>query len=296
MTLDQLRYFRAVCKYDGVSRAAEVLSISQPSVSNAIANLEKEFSVELFTRQHKRLLLTEEGRIMSDLAEKLLLQADDTIRTMQELGSNNRSLRLGVPPMIGSLVLPILYGRHFNLHPQLKVRIFEDDSSGLKRLLAENQIDMAFLPHTHPFGGDLCVQPLTELQNICCVHKTHRFAAEKSLRLEDLRDEPLVLFKNSFFQTERIMDQFAKLSIVPNVLLDTAQLPIVQNMIASKMAVGFMFEFLTKTMPDLVGVPLDPPMTTLVSLVWKKSIHISHDMKNLIEFIKNAPEGTFTAK
>lgn len=294
MTLDQLRYFQAVCKYDGVGRAAEVLNISQPSVSNAIANLEKEFGVELFTRQRKRLLLTEEGRIMSELAEKLLLQTDDTIRTMRELGSNNKILRLGVPPMIGSLVLPILYGEHFKLYPQLKVRIVEDDSSGLKRLLAENQIDMAFLPHTHPFGGDLCAQSLTELQNVCCVHKAHRFASQKSIRLEELRDEPLVLFKNSFFQTERIMNNFSKLSITPNVLLDTAQLPIVQNMIARKMAVGFMFEFLTKATPDLVGVPLDPPMTTQVSLVWKKSSYISGDMRNLIEFIKSAPDGICT--
>ncbi len=287
MTLDQLRYFQAVCKYDGVSRAAEVLNISQPSVSNAIANLEKEFNVELFTRHRKRLQLTEEGRILFELAEKLLLQADDTVRTMRELGSNNKVLRLGVPPMIGTLVLPVLYREHFMKHPQLKVRIFEDDTSGLKRLLAENQIDMAFLPHTHSFGSDLCAQPLTELQNVCCVHKEHHLAANSSIRLQDLQGEPLVLFKNSFFQTERIMNNFSKLSITPNVLLDTAQLPIVQNMIANNMAVGFMFEFLTKTTPDLVGIPLDPPMTTMVSLVWKQNSYVSGDMKNLIEFTKN---------
>ena len=294
MTLDQLRYFLAVCKYDGVSRAAEILNISQPSVSNAIGNLEKEFGVELFTRQRKRLLLTEKGRVMSELAEKLLLQADDTIRIMRELGCNTRVLRLGIPPMIGALLLPVLYDKHFTLYPQLKVRSVEDDNSGLKRLLAENQIDMAFLPHTHPFGSDLCAQPLTELQNVCCVHKSHRFAAQKTVRLEDLRDEPLVLFKNSFFQTERILDKFSNLYITPNVLLDTAQLPIMQNMIAKKVAVGFMFEFLTKTTPDLVGIPLDPPMTTLVSLVWKKSNYLSRDMKNLIEFIKKMQEDICT--
>lgn len=295
MTLDQLRYFQAVCKYDGVSRAAEVLNISQPSVSNAIANLEKEFGVELFTRQRKRLLLTEEGRVLSALAQKLLTQADDTVRTMRELAGNSRVLRLGVPPMIGSLVLPVLYGEHFKLYPQLKVRIVEDDSSGLKRLLSEDQIDMAFLPHTHPFSGDLSAQPVTELQNVCCVHRSHPLATEKSVRLESLREEPLVLFKNSFFQTERIMDSFSRLSITPNVLLDTAQLHIMKNMIASKMAVGFMFEFLTKATPDLVGVPLDPPMKTQVSLVWKSSGFISGDMKNLIGFIQSAPDGICTA-
>jgi DNA-binding transcriptional LysR family regulator len=170
------------------------------------------------------------------------------------------------------------------------VRIIEDDSSGLKRLLAENQIDMAFLPHTHPFSDDLCAQLLTQLQNVCCVHKTHRLAAQKSICLEQLQDEPLVLFKNSFFQTERILGEFSRLSCQPKIALYTAQLSTMQNMIISSNAVGFMFEFLTKSTPELVGIPLDPPMTTQVSLVWKKSRPISGDMKNLIVFTRHLAE------
>lgn len=286
MTLDQLRYFQAVCKYDGVSRAAEVLNISQPSVSNAIANLEREFGVELFIRQRKKLMLTEDGRILAELTEKLLSQADETVRTMRELGGKSKVLRLGVPPMIGSLVLPLLYGEHFKRYQQLQVHIVEDDSSGLRKLLTDNQIDMAFLPHTYPFGGDLCAELLAELQNVCCVNKAHRFASRKSIRFEELEGEPLVLFKNSFFQTERILDEFSRQSLTPNVLLDTAQLSTVQNMVASSMAIGFMFEFLLESTPELVGIPLDPPMTTSVSLVWRNGGHISSDMRNLIQFIK----------
>lgn len=290
MTLDQLRYFQAVCKYDSVCRAAEVLNISQPSVSNAIANLEKEFGVDLFTRQHKRLRLTDHGRTLCELADKLLAQADETSRTMRELGGQNKILRLGIPPMIGSLVLPILFGEHFKRYPHLQVRIVEDGSSGLKRSLAEGQIDMAFLPHVYSFDSDLAAQELAELPNVCCVSKSHPLACRKSIALQDLKSEPLVLFKNSFFQTERIMNNFARLSITPNVLLDSAQLSTVQNMIASGTAVGFMFEFLLKSAPELVGIPLDPPMTTQVSLVWKKTGHISGDMRNLIEFTKDFPK------
>lgn len=290
MTLDQLRYFQAVCKYDGVSRAAETLNISQPSVSNAIANLEREFGVQLFTRRRKRLLLTKEGRILLELAEKLLSQAEETSRTMRELGSHNKVLRLGVPPMIGSLVLPILYGEHFKSYPQLQVRIVEGDSSELKRLLADDQIDMAFLPHIHPFGGNLCAEHLTKLQNVCCVNKAHPLATRKSIRFEELKDEPLVLFKNSFFQTERILSEFAQLSFTPYVLLNSVQLSTVQNMIANGTAIGFMFEFLLKSTPDLVGIPLDPPMTTQVSLVWNNNSHISADMNNLIQFTKSSSD------
>ena len=199
MTIEQLRYFQAVCKYGNVSHAAEILNISQPSVSNAIANLEKEFGVKLFTRYHKRLQLTEEGQTMSDMAAKLLSQADEISQTMKELGNQSKALRLGVPPMIGSLVLPILYDEYFKQRPHLRVHIVEDDTSGLKKLLADNQIDVAFLPHTRPFDGDLCAQHLTELQNVCCVSRSHPLATRKSIQFRELGNEPLVLFKNSFF-------------------------------------------------------------------------------------------------
>lgn len=288
MTLDQLRYFLAVCQYSGVSSAAEALNISQPSISNAIANLEKEFGVALFTRQRKRLIITKEGMDFLHLAKNLVSQADSTIKTMHTIGRTNHVLRLGVPPMIGSLVLPILYRKHFQSYPQLQVHIVENGSSELKKLLAEDQIDMAFLPHTHPFDGDFGSALLTELQNVCCVNKAHPLAKQSSVCFEELTNEPLVLFKNSFFQTERILSEFSKRSLTPYVLLDTAQLSTMQNMIAGNTAIGFMFEFLLKSTPELVSIPLEPPMKTKVSLVWKKSSHLSGDMKNLIEFIKTA--------
>lgn len=290
MTIDQLRYFQAVCKYNSVSHAAEFLHISQPSVSNAIANLEKEFGVKLFARYHKRLLLTEEGQVMSKLSVKLLSQADDITKTMRELGNKSKALRLGVPPMIASLVLPILYGEYFKLHPQLRVHIVEDDTRGLKKSLADDQIDIAFLPHTNSFDEDLYAQHLTEFQNVCCVSKSHPFAIRKSIQFIDLGDEPLVLFKNSFFQTERILDEFARHALTPNVLMNSSQLSTVQNMIANSNAIGFMFEFLLKSTHDIVGIPLDPPMTTQVSLVLKKNKHLSEDINNLIQFIKSRLE------
>ena len=290
MTFDQLRYFQAVCKYDGVNRAAEILNLSQPSISNAITNLEKEFGVKLFTRQHKRLHLTAEGQTLLEMAEKLLAQANEIKQVMAELGNKNRTLRIGVPPMIGSLVLPILFSEHFNQHPQLQVRILEDDTSGLKKLLADHQIDAAFLPHTRPFDEDLCAQQLVSLQNVCCVSKSHPLATQKSIQFKELCNEPLVLFKNSFFQTERILDEFARQSLTPHVLMNSSQLSTVQNMIANTAAIGFMFEFLLKSTPGIVGIPLDPPMITQVSLVWKNKKQPSTDLNNLIEFIKSRSE------
>ena len=285
MTLDQLRYFRGVCKCDSVSRAAEILNISQPSVSNAISALEKEFGIALFERRRKRLILTEEGQQMLALAEELLERADDLHRTMKAVGGKDKILRLGVPPMVGSLVLPALFGQDFQQYG-LHLHIVEGDRTDLKGLLADGQIDMAFLPHTDTVGADLRSELLTTLENVCCVSKEHPFAKRKTVKLQELAGEPLVLFKNSFFQTERILAEFSRLECVPNVLLHTAQVSTVQNMVAANVGVGFMFAFLLKSASGLVGIRLEPSMTTQVSLVWRENRQVSAMAEKLAQYMK----------
>lgn len=285
MTLDQLRYFQAVCKHQSVSQAAEYLNISQPSISNAIIKLEKEFGVTLFVRQNKHITLTKEGVRFLQLADDVLASADSATKTMMEL-SDHKVLNLGVPPMIGSLILPILYGEFVQDHPDFKINIVESDRSGLMRMLEENKINMAFLPHAGPLDSRFHYKPLTELDNVCCVHKDHRLSQRTTVCLEELKDEPLVLFKNSFFQTERILERYKQMNCIPNILLDTAQVSTMQNIAASGLAVGFMFSFLLRTTPELVGIPLDPPMHTQISLVWKKGEYLSGNMNDLIVFVK----------
>ena len=109
MKLYQLRYFSAVCSCGHVTKAAEELHVSQPSVSNAIKELEDEFGVNLFHRINNRLTPTQEGLTFLDRAVKILELADDTQSLMTEMGSRKRQVKVGVPPMIGTFLLPKLF-------------------------------------------------------------------------------------------------------------------------------------------------------------------------------------------
>lgn len=286
MTLDQLRYFQAVCQYNGVSRAAEALHISQPSISGAIHKLEEEFGVMLFTRQNKKLTLTKEGISLYEMASDLLLRAENTAKTMTGL-SDHKVLNLGIPPMLSSLILPMLYGDFFKQHPDVEIKFFEDDRSGLVQMLDENKINMAFLPHEGPVDGRFHARALVELDNVCCVPKKHPLAKKEALAVEDVKDEPFILFKNSFFQTKRLLERFRQHGLSPNVLLNTTQVSTVQNMVSSGLAISIIFEFLIESTPNVVGIQLDPPMHTQVSLVWKQGEYLSGHMHRLIEFVKD---------
>ncbi len=284
MTFNQLRYFQAVCKYGGINKASEILHIAQPSISNSIKALEEEFGVLLFSRENKRLVLTEEGREFLRSADRILKDADDTLQFMQALGER-RIIKLGVPPMLSSRVTPILYQSYLEKRPDFELQIAEGDRVELFEQLESDQINIVLLPYNKPFPSKYCSQDIARLQNVCCVSREHPFAGRTLLSIKDLSKEPLILFKNSFFQTEQILERFALESVSPQVLLHTVQLSTLEQMVQKTLGVGFVYEFVTQMSPRLVGIPLDPPIYTDICLVWKKD---GSSFININKFLKFA--------
>lgn len=285
MTFNQLRYFQAVCKAGGVNKAAEVLRISQPSVSNSIKELENELGVILFLRQNKQLSLTKEGHELLKLTDGILSSVDEAVKYMNNLGSK-KTLVFGVPPMLSSIVTPILYEEYKSSPPDFKLEIVEGQRGELLDKLEENRINIAILPYEKPFSSKFCFEHIAKIQNVCCVSKTHKFADRHSLSLEELSNEPLVLFKSSFFQTERILGSFSQLGIAPDILLSTVQVSTLQSMLSKGLGAGFVYEFLLKQSPELIGIPLNPPMFTNIALVWKKDGYSLVNIKNFLSFTK----------
>lgn len=286
MTLLQLRYFQTVCRCESVLQAAEALHMTQPSISSAIKALESEFHVILFQRQHRGMKLTEAGEQFLVLADQLLAHADQVEQAMDDISRKSRRIRLGVPPMIGSLLLPQLYHGFVQSFPDVQITIEEDGRAGLMRQLASGQLDVAFLPHDKPFDSTFQTVRITDLETVCCVSVTHPLAKRTRIRIEDLQEHSLVMFKNSFFQTESIKQRFSVCGISPSVLLYTDQLSTVRRMVTRDIAVGFMFSKLSENLPDTVGIPLEPPMNVQVSLVWRRSSVTSRDVLRFIDYIQ----------
>ena len=102
MTIAKLQQFQAVCQFQSVTKAAEYIHISQPSVSATIRELEEEFNINLFRREGKKLVLTAEGSFLLEQADSLLGKFDELSQKMHDLGKNKNLFRLSVPPMSGT--------------------------------------------------------------------------------------------------------------------------------------------------------------------------------------------------
>ena len=107
MTLQQLTYFCAVCRYHSIVRAAKALYISQPTISTAIHELEKEFHISLFLHTPNRIHLTEEGAAFYERANDLLQRARNMQEEFSQAALSVRPIRVGIPPILSTIFLQI---------------------------------------------------------------------------------------------------------------------------------------------------------------------------------------------
>ena len=286
MNFTQIKYFHAVCVHGSVSKAAEYQHISQPSLSNAIRDLESEYGLQLFYRHHRGMVLTPDGELLLKMSQDLLARAEHTDTILRDMGSRKKVLRLGVPPMIGSLILHRLCGDFLSAHPDITLKITEAGRQELMDKLSEDYLDMVFLSHDQPLDPSLSAIELARLELVCCTSRQNPLSEKSSLTPEDLKDEPLVIFNDGFFLTEQIRKWFAQIGITPNILLQTSQLSAIVSMVSHQIASGFLFRQVAENDPTLVAVPMAKPVSAHISLAWKKEKYLLGTMKKLIAYLQ----------
>lgn len=285
MKLLQLRYFEQACKFGNISHAAEALHISQPSVSVAIQELEKEFGVVLLNRHGRSFSLTHEGKVFLEQAQALLAHADNLKQFGEGLASGGETIRLGVPPMIGAVLLPQLFAAMQRKGRTFRIETTEGGGQFLCDQVKNYQVDMAVVSHDTPFL-EFESQYITDMSISCCTSLIHPLAQRKQVSVQDLVDEKLVLFGSAFFSTDQVLRRFQESGIKPNIMVKTGQVSTMVRIISRNVAVGFMLDKTVKYMRDIVCIPLSPVVPIKVSLIWQKDMPISPTKREFMELIR----------
>lgn len=288
MNLTKLRYFYTICAFESFSDAAAYLHISQPSLSNAIKDLEDEFEVVLFSRHYRGVSITPEGQVLYNLSKDVLSRAEQAENIMKELGSGRKKLRLGIPPMIGSLILPSIYKDFLSSNKDIELEITEGGRRDLIQKLSKDDLDMVFSSHDNSPDPTFSTYLIKTLEIVCCAEKNNPITNHEFLDPTLLEDIPVVLFDDNFYQTANIKAWFESAHIKPNVILQTAQLSTLLSMISSNQAVGFAFHEFINTSPTLLPIPTTKPLYANVSLLWKKDSYFTNSMHRFKQYVKHA--------
>ena len=260
MKIIQLEYFCAVSRYHSITQAAQKLFVTQPAISTAIKELEKEFSVNLFMRSKNHLTLTTEGEIFYQKAQELLQSIDQTTQQLYDLGKQTLS--------------------------DIPLELSEYGSIRASRLVQEEQLDVA-LVNMHFYDIDKMNSCTLRTERIVfCVSKHHHLAREKQITIEQLKDEPIIMYNTDSVQNTTLGVYFDRAGIKPNVIMHASQLFTIKNFIQNDLGGAFLYSSLLKNLPGLVGIPIVPVIEQEIGLVWKKGKYINGSVEKFIQFIK----------
>lgn len=297
MTLKQLEYFCAVCRCHSISRAAESLFVSQPAISTSIRELEKEFHLRLFNHGKNRISLTKDGEAFYQKAETLLRQTEDLYADFSGAREHIRPLKIGIPPMLSTVFFPRITDR-FQEKYDLPIQLFEYGSIRARTMLDAEQIDVALANLDFYNLEKYNFHILMEDRYVFCVSKTHRYAREKEITIEMLKDEPIVLFSTDSVQTRTIVSRFRSAEITPHVLMYSSQLATVLNFVRGANCGAFLYSSIATNPRDFVELPVAPEITSKFGVIWKKGTFIPDPLTKFITFIKGydvspyLPKGT----
>ena len=287
MNLQHLRYFKLACAYQNISKAAQKLNIAQSSLSLAIKSLESEFGICLIKRQRVGFVLTPEGERFLALTEGLLDHADRVVTLMTDESNQHKLIKLGIPPMTGTILLPTLFTDFSKRYPDIKIAYSEAGRSDLLQQLNDNMLDMAILPGDEgvTFEGYNSTR-ISKDEDVCCISENHPLAQCQSADLSDIAKHPMVMFSESFYHNDKMMHLFREAELEPNIICHTTQLSTMEQLITDNIAIGFLFKERAKQLQGTKWFSLEPPVFTEIMLVWKKDMHITKDIRLLLEYFK----------
>jgi DNA-binding transcriptional LysR family regulator len=189
MTLDQLQIFIAVAEREHVTRAADAIGLAPPSVSAAVASLEREFGTKLFHRVGRGIALTEGGKLLLGEAHTLVNRADAVKLAMREFtGLSRGRLEIKASQTIASHFLPPRLVDFHQAYPGVALVVSVGNSTQVVEAIIRGNIELGFVegPEEELQDSCLAVEMIARDDLVTVVSANHPWAIAEKLTVDDL--------------------------------------------------------------------------------------------------------------
>lgn len=225
MNLRQLQYFRVLAKIEHITNAAEKLSITQPSLSHAISELEKELGTYLFEKQGRNIRLTKYGRFFLTYVDNALAELEKGEKNLRELTSPSKGrIELAFIYTLGAELVPNMI-QAFASHEENKeisFSFYQGTTKNIIKRLKEDKFDLAFCSFVEN-EPEIDFIPLVQQELVVIVPLNHPLAKQDSIDLKDTAPYPFVYFNDRSGVRPIIDGLFEKVSVTPNIVCEVEE-------------------------------------------------------------------------
>ncbi|QHW33380.1 LysR family transcriptional regulator [Paenibacillus rhizovicinus] len=223
MNIENIEAFVYVNHYGSFNKAAEVLFLSQPSVTARIQTLERELDCKLFDRLGKQIALTDKGKQFLPYAQQIMQTFQKGKQHMQQRKTIPHELRIGATVSVSNYLIPSLLPRLKQRYPEIHIKLFTAGTDELVNKLHNKEIDLAFVRKVaHP---TLSSYRFYEDPIKLYVYGGHPFMQKEKVSIEEISFQPLVFFECGSLDWMRVHRVFDSLDHQPNIeyLVDNSE-------------------------------------------------------------------------
>jgi LysR family transcriptional activator of glutamate synthase operon len=236
--LDELHWFVVLAEAEHVTEAAAELGIAQPTLSRALARLEKTVGTPLFDRVNRRLKLNPYGRIMLEHARRSIAEMDaarDRIAALRD--PDTGTVRLAFLHSLASWFVPDQLRRFRDEVPGVRFDLYQGAAHEIARRLANGQVDLAITAPRPEDSG--CGWRRLYVERLCLVvPRGHRLARRARIRLSEAADEPFVALGDEFGLRQLTNELWSNDGVNPEIIFEATEIPTMEGLVAAGFGVA----------------------------------------------------------
>ena len=285
MEIRVLRYFLMVAREENITKAAELLHITQPTLSRQLMQLEEELETKLFKRSNHSIRLTEDGMLLKRRAQEIVQlvdKAENEFRHGEEELSGNISIGSGETNSVQELA--DIMEKFSGVYPMVRYDLYTANADDIKDRLDKGLLDIGLLTEPVDISKYNFIRLRRKERWGVLVRKDSALARKKSVTPQDLLDVPVFLVQRPLVKNE-LEGWFGDYY---HVILGIGTYNLINNvavMVERKIGVALCFH-LQNRFDELKYIPLSPAMETGAVIVWKKAQIVSPTIRQFISFIK----------
>lgn len=283
MELRVLNYFLAVAREENFTKAANMLHVTQPTLSRQIADLEQELGVKLFVRSNHNIVLTEDGMILKRRAQEILSLADKTKRDfIKKEEALSGTISIGSGEFRSTEYLAKIIAEFRKKYPNVKYEIYSGNANNIRDYIERGFLDMGLMSEPVDMRKyNFVTMPVKEQWGVFAPSDSS-LAEKESIRPEDLAGMSVVTATGDFNQSrigKWLGDYKDRVDIAA-----AANLPYNEAVLA-KENIGVMLSIsLNCTYENLRFIPLQPVLEISTVLGWKKDQIFSATVSAFMDF------------
>jgi DNA-binding transcriptional LysR family regulator len=287
MDIRQLQYFFEVARQKNMTKAAEILHISQPALSKMVKGLEEELGMPLIIRTNKSSEVTDAGLIVMEYAKKMSALLEEMSTTLSDMTNlQHGSINIGIPPIAGSIFFPKVIAQFHEAYSNIQINITEYPAPRLIKKVLDSEIELgiAVLPINEE---EFQVLPIVSEHMKLLVHIDHPLALQHDISLEELKNEEFIFFSEDFALHDILWKECIRAGFQPNILLKSSQWDFMAEMVAAKLGVTILPESICHRIDNekIVILNILPTIQWNLAVITKKNKYISNAAQMFIDFM-----------